>query len=138
MAQLVTDSDILAKLNGGEPKQVTDPAILAKLDGDTSKELKTQELKPVGRGQLPIPNSHQTPLTEEDLMNSTMMIPAMGAEAGAMKVGGMLENAATRAYPSFAKSMAEGNIVPFLTGAAKTGTAGAIGGATYGAGTGKG
>lgn len=34
MAQLVTDPDILAKLNGGEPKKVTDPSILAKLNGD--------------------------------------------------------------------------------------------------------
>lgn len=44
MAQLVTDPDILAKLNGGEPKKVIDPSILAKLDGASDSSPKPESV----------------------------------------------------------------------------------------------
>lgn len=142
MAQLVTDPDILAKLNGGEPKKVTDPSILAKLNRDSDAQPKEPEKLPTayGRGQLPIPNSQQTPISEnamENVGNAAMLIPAIGAEGAVLRGGEGLLNAATRSSPEIAQTLGGTALKRGATSAGITATAGATGGAVYGAGTGQ-
>lgn len=64
------------------------------------------------------------------------MLPAMGGENAMFKAVGGIENAATRAFPEIAQALGEGKVAPALSSIAKTGAAGATGGAIYGAGTG--
>lgn len=111
------------------------------VDGDYpgASPVGTVEKKPAmyGRGQLPIPNSHQELVTNQNLLDAAMMVPTIGVEAGLLKGGTALENVATRAYPKVAQLFGEGKVVPKLMTAPKIATAGAGGGATYGVGTGR-
>lgn len=96
---------------------------------------KPSEPKPIayGRGQLPIPGGTPMLPSKQDILNSTMVIPAIGAEGAALKGGELLENAATKAYPKVAQFFAEH---PFIAQAPKVAAGGATGGAVFGAGTG--
>lgn len=88
------------------------------------------------RGGLPFKSTAE-PLGPQNLIDAAMMVPAAGAEMMAARGIEAATPALARAFPKAAQVIEGGNFLPGVAKAAKGAGAGAVGGGTYAAGTGR-